>query len=222
MLFIRIFFLVFLTQSCSLFKGSSTLKSQNSEKLLDSIPLSGEGRGRLTINQNQYVFGIESLLKDNHDWILGVSIPFHGEETMIFSDLKRPEGSEMDDGSFEERIRRDFRGLELSNSFTATQLLKEIRSLVRFRLSPLWGQKRSCLSQQKALLCKLDGEEFIVEVEENEIMVIKLLPENRRLHLVGKNLTNSFFTQTDIRLYSNEDFSKKKKSLFSLELFWKN
>lgn len=210
--------ILFILTSCSLFRAAPSLKNQDTEKLINSIRVVGEGTGRLSFQNHEYVFGIESGLKENFDWILAVSIPLHGEEVMILPDLKKATVQEKQIDSFEKRIDQDFKGLDLSSGMTSKQFMKEVRSLIRFRLSSSWGQKRHCLGE----VCELDGEKFLVQVEEKEIFITKLVSQKSRVTLTAKNLTESFFEQTEIRLYSNEDDSKKKKALFSLELFWRN
>lgn len=219
MLIKHITFLFFLS-SCALFTPRPSLKDQELEKLLNSVKLTGEGKGRLTFGQRQYVFGVDSVLKENHDWILAVAIPLQGEEVMIFPDLKQTRVQNEETESFEERIEKDFRQLKLNKIVKSKVFMKELRSLVRFSLSRNWGQKPVCVARQEAYECELDGEKFLVEVSEKDLTVKKSLGEGTSLQLVGKNLTDSFFAQTDIRLFSNERDAKKKISPFSLELFW--
>lgn len=216
MLILRFCILFFFT-SCSLFRAAPNLKNQDVEKLITSIQLIGEGNGRLSFQNHQYVFGIESGLRENFDWILAASIPLHGEEVMILSDLKKLSVQENQTHSFEKRIEHDFKELNLKCDITPKKLMKEIRSLIRFTLSSSWGQKHLC----QAGICELDGEKFLVKVEEKEIFITKLVGHESRVILSAKNLTESFFEQTEIRLYSNEIDSEMKRALFSLELFWK-
>ena len=214
-------FLFFLT-SCALFKGQTSLVDMDKMKMLDSVKLIGEGRGRLSLGQSQYVFGFDSILKENFDWILAVQIPLHGEEVMILPNLKevKPRHEEME--SFEERIRSDFSKAKLNKTISAKAFIQELRSLVRFNLGERWGGKRICKAQQNDFLCELDGETYLVSANEKEFSIIKSLKEGGSIVLNAKNLTESFFAQTDIRLYANATDMQKKNSIFSLELFWKN
>lgn len=213
--------LLFLLASCAIFKGRPTLKNQDPEKLLASVKILGEGTGRLGLGQSSYLFSVDSILKENHDWILAVTIPLHGEEVMIFPNLKQRDATEGEMQSFEQRIKRDFQKVGLNKIVTTEEFLKALRSLIRFNLAPSWGLKRSCNTHHNHLICELDGEEFKVSTTDREINISKSLGQGRMLQLDAKNLTDSFFEQTDIRLYSNEADSAKKNSSFSLELFWK-
>lgn len=214
--------LLFLVASCSLFKSAPSLKSQDTEKLLDAVQMTGEGRGRLTLGQSQYVFSVDSILKEDFDWILAVTIPLHGEEVMILPDLRQSQIADEETESFEERIEKEFQRLKLNKKLTSEQFLKELRTLIRFGLAKKLGLNRNCKAQQTEFICDLDGEKFTVDVSNKELNINKSLGEEKRLQLVAKNLTDSFFAQTDIRLYSDEAEFQKKASSFSLELFWKN
>ncbi len=213
--------LLFFLASCALFKGRPTLKNQDQEKLLDSVKITGEGTGRLGLGQSSYLFSVDSILKENHDWILAVTIPLQGEEAMIFPNLKQRDASVEEVQSFEQRIAREFKKVGLNKILTTEEFQKALRSLVRFNLSPAWGGKRNCKAHQSHLICKLDGEEFKVSTTDRELNISKSMGQGRSLTLDAKNLTDSFFEQTDIRLYSNEADSVKKNSSFSMELFWK-
>jgi hypothetical protein len=214
--------LIFVLASCALFQERPSLKDMNKEELLDAVKLIGEGKGRLGLGQNQYVFSFDSILKDNYDWILAVQIPLHGEEVMILPDLKQQKLQKWQMHSFEERIKKDFVRLKLDEILSPQQFIQELRSLIRFHLSSSWGSKRNCRAQQSELWCEQDGQRFLVTTTEKELSIKKPLAQGKSLVLDAKNLTESFFGQTDIRLYSNETNRLKKDSSFSLELFWKN
>ena len=213
-------FLLFLS-SCALFKGTRGLENENKEKLLNAIQLIGEGRGRLSLSKNQYVFSFDSLLKENYDWILAVSIPLQGEEVMSLVDLRKKEVLDSETESFEARIDHEFKNLKLNKILTSKEFLNELRSVIRFNLAHKLGLKRNCMEHQKDLVCTLDEEKFFISVSGKEFNIIKLLGRGRRVVLEGRNLTESFFSQINIRLYSNEVDFEKKNSSFSLELFWK-
>ncbi len=213
--------LLFFLTSCALFKGQSALKIQDQEKLLDSVKILGEGTGRLGLGQSQYIFSVDSILKGNNDWILAVTIPLRGEEAMIFPNLKQKNATKEDRQSFEQRIEREFQKVGLHKIVTPDEFQTALRSLVRFNLARALGLKRNCKSHQNHLMCEFDGEEFKISSSDRELIISKSLGNGKMLQLDAKNLTDSFFEQTDIRLYSNEADSLKKNSSFSLELFWK-
>jgi hypothetical protein len=217
---LRSVLLLFFISSCSFLKGTPSLKTIDTDRLLNSIKLTGEGKGRLTLGQSQHVFSVDSVLNEDLDWIFAVSIPLHGEEVMILSDIKSHQMKFSEVSSFEERIAKEFKRLKLNKILTTEKFMKELRLLIRFGLSPQWGQKRDCKPQQNETICELDGEIFIVHVLDNEIKIKKLLGQGKSLQIVAKNLTDSFFQKTDIILFLNDDQEVKKVSPFSLEIFW--
>lgn len=207
---------IFLLASCS----HLTLENKDSIKLLDSVRITGEGKGRLTLGKSQYVFSVDSVLKENFDWILAVTIPLHGEEVMILPNLKEKVVVDEVVESFEERIESEFKRLKISKDLSSEKFIEELRSLVRFNLSSSWGQKKNCKAQQSEMICDFDGDQFIVTTNKGELLITKSLGQEKTLQLVAKNLTESIFKQTDIRLYTNTTDREKKQSSFSLELFW--
>lgn len=215
--FLLIFFFV---SSCSFLKSSPSLKLTPTDQLLDSIKLTGEGKGRLTLGQSQHVFSVDSMLNENSDWIFAVTIPLHGEEVLILSDLKSHRMPPLEASSFEARIAKEFHRLKIHKFITTEKFMSELRHLVRFGLSKQWGQKRQCNPQQNGMICVLNDEQFLVLVSDTEVTIKKILENGQSLQIVAKNLTDSFFQKTDILFFLNEADESKKSSPFSLEIFW--
>lgn len=211
---------LFLLASCSLFRGTPSLENLDKEKLLEAVKLTGEGKGRLTLGQSQYLFSVDSVLNESQDWILAVTIPLHGEEVMILPNLKLANVDDAETESFEARIRNEFKRLKLNEIITSVDFMKELRSLIRFNLAPQWGQKRSCKAQQSEFICEIDGEKYLVETTKSELKITKNLGPEKSLQLVAKNLTDSFFTQNEIRLTTSSNEKNKTPAPVSLELFW--
>lgn len=206
--------LFFFVSSCALFRVEPSLKKMNKEELLDAVKLTGEGRGRLSLGQNQYVFGVDSVLNESRDWIMAVQIPLHGEEVMILPDLTKRRIKNEETESFEERIENEFRRLEIHKIMSGEEFLQEMRTVIRFVLTKDWGGKRDCAAHDQELVCQLDGEKFVVSATDKEFIINKSLKKGVSLQIVGKNLTKPFFQRTDILLQS------QNKSSFSMELFW--
>ncbi len=207
--------LLFLTSSCALFKTGPSLITKDNESLLKSVKVTGEGKGRLSLGQNQYVFGVDSVLKDE-DWILAVSIPLHGEEVMILKDLKKKTLQDEETESFEKRIQWEFRKRKLDKSITAEQFLVELRSLIRFILAPELNLKRRCVAHNNEYVCTTDDDKFHITVTEKKYFIHKPLSNGNKLELVAQNLTDSFFSKTDFHLYTAEEKSSSKTPVFSM------
>lgn len=212
--------LILLFTSCSFYKNSHPLINYDAEKLLDSVQLTGEGKGRLTLGQSKYLFGVESVLNENYDWILAVSLPIHGEETLILRDIKKKDVNNQEQGSFELRIKNELEHLELSHFIEPETFINELRSLIRFNLARYWDQKRACRKVSSDLICKFDGDEFHVTVNRKELIINKYFSKSGIIQLSAKNFSDSLFNRTDILFYRSQNELDKKESGFSLELFW--
>lgn len=79
----RIYLLIlFVTvSSCSLFR-SQNIQEKKIEDLVSYLQGTGEGKGRLGINRQQYLFGFDALLKENNDWILALIFPFMAKKSL--------------------------------------------------------------------------------------------------------------------------------------------
>lgn len=203
--------ILFLLASCSLFKGPQKIGSSDTQKVLASVKVTGEGKGRLHIRERQYLFGVESVLKDDRNWIMAVSIPLHGEEALIFPDLKDGSAEDPAMESFARRIdagiRENFKGSEL----TGKDFLVALRKTVRLLLAHKLGLQVSCTEN----VCKLDDEEFLIEREEKAIRIMTSF-SGHKLVTTASNLTGPFFLHTQFRVTSPQ----VKQDLLSLELFW--
>lgn len=215
-------YLIFLalSTSCSFLEKAPSLIDYDKEKLLDSIQLTGEGKGRLTLGQSKYLFAVDSVLNNNYDWILAVSMPVHGEEVLVFSNLKDKSINAQDRGSLELRIINELRHLKLDRSVEAEIFMNELRSLIRFNLARYWGQKRDCKQISSEFICTFDGEDFHVNVARNEITVNKFFSKKGIIQLSAKNFNNFTFGRTDILFFKSLNDLKKRDSDFSLEFFW--
>lgn len=203
--------LLLILSSCALFKGAEKIKTSDTQKLLASVKTTGEGKGRLHIRQRQYLFGVESVLKDDGDWIMAVSIPLQGEEALIFPSLQETSVADPALESFAARIdagiRENFKGSVLSGK----EFLDALRSTLRFLLSERLKLPVSCTQ----LSCTMQGEEFTIERDEKSLRIITAFSEHQ-LITTASNLTGSFFLHTQFRVVS----PSQKEDLLSLELFW--
>lgn len=216
----HIFLFILVLNSCAALKKKESLKTIPVDQLLTAIQVVGEGRGRLGLNDQQYVFSYEALLKENTDWYLSVAIPLHGEELMLLSELKREVSPSRTRESFERRIER-LLNEQFKGGVSGREFLLEFRRLMRFLLSAKLNLVRGCAQMgEGSYQCLMSGEKYFLTVSDKNIRVSRLLSTRQTLEVVAENLTNSLFMRTIFQLSSPRS-SKAEARDFSLELFWK-
>jgi hypothetical protein len=205
----------FLLTSCGTFKSHTFDVHQDIEALLKSLPMTGEGRGRVGMKGQQFVFSYDALL-DKRDWIFSATIPLHGEELMIFRNLQDFE-TQSEAESFERRIEAQFNE-EVDAETSGKTLVSEWRQLTRFLLSSSLGLSRVCEKNGLDDLCKIAGEDRTYTVRkfsEKKLLILRDLASGESIALEGENFDNGAFKRM------NFSFFRKQEKLFSLELFWK-
>ncbi len=207
----RILFLLLLT-SCSLFKGSEKLSNPDLLKNIEAIKVEGDGKGRLHIRERQYLFGIEAVLKENKSWILAVTIPLHGEEALIFPDLREKNADDPALESFAMRIEGGIRENLKDSDLKASDFLQALRKTLRVLLAHKLGLPLICQEN----ICSINDEVFQIEKKEKEISIITPFA-GHNLITTASNLTGPFFMNTRFKVVSPEG----KRELITLELFWK-
>ena len=208
--------MLILLTSCSLFKGSEKLKSDNLLKNLESVKMEGEGKGRLQILERRYLFGIESVLKDDKSWIMGVSIPLHGEEVLLFSQLDQSMADDLTMDSFALRIDASMRENLKSSTLRGSDFLNAMRKTLRFILSPKLKLPVNCQTREKKQVCSLGEDEFFITSDEKTIRIMTPFASHQ-LVTTATNLTGPFFMNTQFKVLAPEG----KQDQLSLELFWK-
>jgi hypothetical protein len=203
-------FLLLFFEACTMLKSSIP---KDAHLALSSVQVLGEGKGRLGIKGQQYVFGLESLLNEKQDWILSASIPLHGEEILAFKNLKQKKNSEQED-SLEKRI-ESMLGQEFKDPAAGPELLKEMRQIIRFILSDKLNLIRTCAGSEKTYTCQMDGETYELLLTDQKLSLSRTLASGKVLNLIAENPGAKFYGRTNFFLTQN------KNQLFSLELFWK-
>lgn len=214
---INFLILLFIFSSCSLSKGQN-VQDKKMETLLTYLNGEGEGKGRLGIGQNQYLFGFEAFLKDQKDWILAASIPLHGEEIIRLQNLKAVVSDETYDEGLELRIERgltEYLRSRKQSPEVGHLFLKELRQLMRFVLHQKLGVKVACTQTE----CKMDESLYQVKVTGQQINLKKSLNADYEIEYIALNLTDSIFKRSNIFLHSKNK-SQAQAPLLSLELFW--
>lgn len=181
--------------------------------------MTGEGKGRLGFEKQQHLFSYDSLLKEGKDWVLAVTIPLHGEEVLILTNLKDREGPRSPDDSLSIRMERgiaDYLRSKKQSGELAGKFLNELRLMVRFVLH----KQLDLIAQCGDVSCEFEGQTFPIEASPRRLSIKRMLAQGHVLELVAENLTGSIFTKSSFVLRSQTE-SSEKLPILSLELFWK-
>ena len=219
-MFGRIFFLTLLLalSSCALFK-SQNIQEKKIEDLISYLQGTGEGKGRLGINRQQYLFGFDAILNENNDWILAANIPLHGEEVLKLQDLKQEEVNESMKDGLEIRIQQGiseyFKSQKQAPELGKTFLL-ELRRIMRLVLHKRLGLPVICSKTE----CRIGEAIYQVEATPKQLSLKKSLSEDYEIEFTALNLTGPIFQRSNVFLHSKNK-SSNTPTLLSLELFWK-
>jgi hypothetical protein len=208
--------LIFFSSCSSLVKDD--LKNKEFPELLKYLRGQGEGKGRLGLADQKYNFSFEAILKNQKDWILAVSIPFHGEEILQFKNLSKDSEKSIEHQTFERRIENGIKNYLIQHresSHIAEVFVTELRSLVRLMLHQELGLSLKFPSNSSLELDQI----YQVEKKNGFLSIRKSIGLDHEIELKAFNLTDSFFKRTDIFFYSKKS-TKKPHSILSLELFW--
>lgn len=191
--------------------ASSPLDKVPAKKRIDYLSILGEGRGRLSVKKQQYVFSVDALLKKT-SWLLAASIPLHGEEVLELKNLERKSYVSHRSDSFEARVNHALEEIYPGKNYSEKFIL-ELRSFVRLILAHNLGLERSCTEDS----CVVEGDQFDLETIKNSFMVSKRDSNGFVMSLTGENLNNQIFEKLTFKIISPE-----KESVLTLEFFWKN
>lgn len=217
---LKLFLFSILFTSCALLRPEMDLRKSDLRDLLGHIKMVGEGKVRLNFREQQYVLSIDSVLNQEKDWILAVTVPLHGEEVLIFRSLDNAQFKEREIESFEKRIKIELQKANILSKGMAEKFLQDMRSLVRFSLSEQLGLKTQCSYDQTYFVCELGHEKFQVQVSKKEVSISKLHNGFPHIQLVVGNYLENSFKKSEFRIISSEQFNKKSLGKTSLEFFW--
>lgn len=211
----RSLFILLVFASCSSHKSSQVDALQSVDQMIATVPMVGEGRGRVGIKGQQFVYSFDAVLNEKTDWILSAAIPLHGEELMIFPSLKdaTPPSSEE---SFERRIQMMFEQ-SIKAETSAEKMLSELRHLIRFMLSAKLSLERTCQRSGDLSECRLISQDGFYKVSGTvgkKISIEKELAAGEVLKVEGESFQGSIFKRT------NFYFVISGEKIFSLELIW--
>ena len=212
---LRPFLFLLILASCGSLKSNKFNPDLTVDQILIAVPMTGEGRGRVGMKGQQFVFSFDAVLNERTDWLLSASIPLHGEELMIFPALKDAEPPAQEE-SFERRIEAMFKQ-EVKAKTSSEKLIHELRHLIRFMLSAKLNIDRQCAMEDmvyKCSLAKSAGEYTVQEYAGKKITIHKELAPDEILKVEGESFQDKKFMRTNFYFVTNDE------KIFSLELIW--
>jgi len=198
-MFVMLRFFVVLT----FLTGCATAPKQDSawDQLWSQVRMEGEGRARLEVAAESWVFSFEAILKE-HDWLMAIRIPSRGEEVLSFPGLNNSSPTLVPDANdFRWRIVQALRSASEEKRLAFPQLGQEFVSkmhwLLRWVHAKELGLNRSCaaLLQGDAWQCSWDGieSEWKWHDRKKEFVAQITIKPGWKMKASFKNLTDSVF-----------------------------
>ena len=147
---------------------------------------------------------------------MGVSIPLHGEEVLLFPALDEQTSDDLSMDSFALRIDAGIRENLKDSKLRGSDFLHAMRKTLRFLLSAKLKLPVSCRTLDKNQVCTMGEDEFFVTPAEKSLRIVTPFAGSE-LVTTATNLTGPFFMNTQFKVH-NPDW---KQDLLTLELFWK-
>jgi hypothetical protein len=216
-------FLIFLSLAgCA---SVSRTQDSNWEQLWSKVRMQGEGKARLEVGAESWVFSYEAILKEQ-DWLMAIQIPARGEEVLAFPGLNQVQPSIVPDAAdFRWRIVQALREASEEKRLAFPQLGQEFVAkmhwLLRWVHATELGLKRDCIAvpQDNAWQCSWDDvrsrwqwwsrkQELVAEIE---------IRPGWRMRATFRNLTDSVFkrvTYEIIRETSSGESTELRQEFF--------
>jgi hypothetical protein len=211
------YLLIFFHLSCS---SVPKLSKVPIDSLLNSIKLTGEGRGRLGVKQRQGVFSYDAVLNEKGDWLLAMSVPMHGETVLLFPKIKELEVRGEQQKIIEKNIEKEIANLMGTTELSGQDYVRQLRSMIRFILAPELALSRHCMPlENDQFECKQGSEIYNIDLKANWLKIKKVVSKDLSLELWAENYHQSYFKRTSFYLKSHKA-THHEPAFLSLELFW--
>lgn len=226
-----LFLILFIFSSCaSLDKTDASVESAVSKICLD-----GDGRGRINVQSNKYLFEFEAqksqTLKAEQEWEIAMDFALHGGEFLKYTWLKN---SWKVSGSFiaglKSFMQSSHKQLEQSE---IDQILAGAGEVFRLVIESKKTGAKSLECLQKGVCTIPHGfvkEKTLIKwmlTEEGVSAVVSIPKSKSHTHYkisftnLKSNLNDERYHQTQLEIFSDLGF-KKAQSLLSYDLYWSN
>ncbi len=120
--------------------ASKKIKDPTILKSMDSICLTGQGKGRIEYSGGRHVFSYESLWQPKEDkWSLALGLPLIGQELLVFQLPKKDKRSRVS-GTFAKRLKNEVKSKRMRFLLGAFyKNLADLLKIIKDRKTPLEG-----------------------------------------------------------------------------------
>jgi hypothetical protein len=197
------FFIFLFLSACA----TGPVKNVTWDKLWSQVKMEGEGKARLEIPPESWVFSFEAVLKKN-DWLMAITIPLKGEESFAFPGLDRPRPEIVpaaDD--FRWQVIQALRAASHERSLAYPQLGQDfvtyLHHLLRWTHADSLGLARGCdATSTKSWNCRWDGvpSNWSWDERKEEFIGVINLKTDWKIRALFKNLTGSVFKRVTLEV----------------------
>ena len=176
-------------------------------KLWSSVKLEGEGRARLEVPPESWVFSFEAVWQKT-DWQMAIYIPLRGEETYHFPGLDRPKPEIIPDQQdfrwqIVQALREASERRRLAHPQLGQDFVVHLHHLLRWSHAEALGLDRSCDAQSEIEWhCAWDGvpSSWSWNERKEEFVGIFVLRPKWQMRTIFKNLTGPIFKRMTVEI----------------------
>lgn len=193
------------------------------EQLSQRLCFSGQGKGRISADQNRTVFQYEAQLdQEKNQWKLAMNFPMHPEERLDFYWRQHPETDRVE-GRFKGRIIRQWQmqGEQKKEQISFRRSWPEFQRLMALFFSMMEQPEKYCQVKSQGWVCRDPSytESSFWEIEFGEKFIARaLVDEEIQLTFESFSTNDNKHDRLKIDL-SPRVFSPQTRSLLTLELF---
>jgi|GEM_PF-6160695 len=195
--------LLFLLNACA----TRPIENATWEKLWAQVKMEGEGKARLEIPPESWVFSFEAVLQKN-DWLMAITIPLKGEESFAFPGLDRSRPEILPEQTdFRWQVVQALRAASHERRLGYPQLGQEfvthLHHLLRWVHADALGLQRGCdATSASTWNCRWDDvpSTWTWDDRKKEFTGIIEMRSNWHLQAVFKNLTDSVFKRVTLEI----------------------
>ena len=194
------------------------------DSLLSKMKLSGEGKARLEIGEESWVFSFDAGFKDDNTWLMALQIPTQGEMVFSFPGLDQPQASITPSAEdFRWRIvhalRETSNRRRLGYPTAGRDFIQGLHHVLRW-VKPGQRAELQCRELRKfEWECERDKQKTFWTWNEGkqELLVSQSLRPNWMMQAIFKNLTGPIFKRVTLeikRIGEEKSFVELRQEIF--------